>query len=41
MECQFAIYAIAVTDDVYLLAWIASARTAVPRNDGVPDVFCE
>ena len=24
-----------VTDVVYLLAWIASARTAVPRNDGV------
>jgi len=28
-----------VTDDVYLLAWIASARTAVPRNDGGADVF--
>ena len=28
-------------DDVYLLAWIASARTAVPRNDGGADVSCE
>ena len=28
-----------MTDDVYLLAWIASARTAVPRNDGVAGVF--
>ena len=27
------LYAIVATDDVYLLAWIASARTAVPRND--------
>ena len=24
-----------VTDDVYLLAWIASSQTAAPRNDGV------
>jgi len=30
-----------VTDDVYLPAWIASARTAVPRNDVVAVVSCE